>query len=186
MFLNTSESTIWQIIAPAAPLPHTAVPGCGTGCPCQPPGWTPTQGQEGLEQGLSQQEQLWGTEREICERNSRPGQSGWRRQVAAGQVGECRARHCPLSSPRHQLTKIKEKLLWPNSPCRVAGMSSLAPGSPACLDGAGVPQHKTCPRPGGRVIVLIHRKLVKGTRETPEITKAEGQTAICRACPSPG
>lgn len=95
------------------------------------------QGPKGMEGGCPSRSSFGGQKVKSVKETQDPvrvdGGDKWLR----GQTEEHGPRHTPLSSPRHQLTKIKEKLLWPNSPCPMPGISSLAPGIPACLDAAG-------------------------------------------------
>jgi len=176
-FSNASESTTWQIIARAAPTPVAGVPtgpsiagvptpalAVGTSrTPC--PDLRDKQGPRGMEHGLSQQEQLWGTESDIWGRKLElswrgsiwlqvEGKGPWRWLTAVpsaimvgggdkqpqGQTEERGLRRSPpiLSRrDRHQRTKIKEKLPRPYPPHQGLGIASLATSAPDLVAGAG-------------------------------------------------
>lgn len=91
--------------------------------PASPPCWTPAPRPPGAQRdggGLSQQKQLWGSESEICEGNSRSCQSGWRRQVAARADGGARAQAHSLvltrtSTDQNQRQTALAKFFLPNA-----------------------------------------------------------------------
>lgn len=147
----------------------------------------------GLEQGLDQQQQLWGSESEICERNLRSGQSAWRRQAAPRADGGVQGQeHSPVltqtSADQNQREIALAKFSLPSARHLLTGpWHSSLPGCCWLCWGTALgylsTKHPHAPK---TVIALIHRKHVKDTREIPEITKVKGRAAICRACPSPG